>query len=49
MKEKWEEWKQRYWPPKKDQLLILVLIGLLLAVIVFPVEQGERKEQEAED
>ena len=49
MKEKWEEWKQRYWPPKKDQLLILVLIGLLLAVIVFPVEQGERKEQEAEE
>lgn len=46
MKERWEGWKQKYWPPKKDQLLILVLIGLLLAVIVFPVEQ-EKKEEEA--
>lgn len=44
MKERWEGWKQKYWPPKKDQLLILVLIGLLLAVIVFPVEQEKREE-----
>lgn len=48
MKERWEGWKQKYWPPKKDQLLILVLIGLLLAVIVFPIEQ-EKGEETTED
>lgn len=45
MKKKWLEMKKKYWPPKKDQLLILVLFGLLLAVIAVPVE--ERKETEA--
>lgn len=48
MKERWEAWKNKYWPPKKDQLLILVLLGLLLAVIVFPVEQ-EKKEEEGQE
>ena len=31
--------KEKYWPPRKDQLLILVLVGLLLAVIAIPVEK----------
>ena len=31
--------KEKYWPPGKDQLLILVLVGLLLAVIAIPVEK----------
>lgn len=48
MKNRWEEWKKKYWPPKKDQLLILVLLGLLLAVIVFPAEPGEKEEKEQE-
>ena len=33
--------KEKYWPPGKDQLLILVLVGLLLAVIAIPVEKKE--------
>ena len=33
---KWNEIKKRYWPPRKDQLLILVLLGLLIAVIEIP-------------
>ena len=33
--------KEKYWPPRKDQLLILVLVGLLLAVIAIPVEKKE--------
>lgn len=44
MKERWEAWKEKYWPPRKDQLLILILLGLLLAVIVFPVEQKQKEE-----
>ena len=31
--------RKKYWPPRKDQLLILVLVGLLLAVIAVPVEK----------
>ena len=31
--------KEKYWPPGKDQLLILVLVGLLLTVIAIPVEK----------
>ena len=33
--------KEKYWPLRKDQLLILVLVGLLLAVIAIPVEKKE--------
>ena len=39
---KWNEIKKRYWPPGKDQLLILVLFGLLLAVIAIPVDRENR-------
>ena len=41
MSEKWMEMKKGYWPPKKDQLLVLILLGLLLAVIAVPVEKQE--------
>lgn len=41
MSEKWKELKVHFWPPKKDQLLILMLFGLLLAVIAIPVEHKE--------
>ncbi len=44
MKEKWMEIRKKYWPPKKDQLMILILAGLLLAVIAIPVEQKEERE-----
>lgn len=44
MKKTWEELKKRYWPPKKDQLLILVLMGLLLAVIAVPADREEEKD-----
>lgn len=44
MSEKWKEIKRKYWPPGKDQFLILVLTGLLLAVIAVPTE--DRKEPE---
>lgn len=44
MKKTWEELKKRYWPPKKDQLLILVLMGLLLAVIAVPADRKEEKD-----
>ena len=50
---KWNEIKKRYWPPRKDQLLILVLFGLLLAVIAIPVDRekpvGEEKEETARE
>lgn len=49
MNKKWEEMKKRYWPPKKDQLLILVLLGLLLAVIAIPVDQQEKQEEKTEN
>lgn len=39
MKERWKN----LWPPKKDQLLILILVGLLLAVIAMPT--GEKKKE----
>lgn len=48
MNKKWEEMKKRYWPPKKDQLLILVLFGLLLAVIALPMDQSARGKAETE-
>ena len=41
MNEKWKKIREKYWPPGKDQLLILVLLGLLLAVIAIPVEKKE--------
>ncbi len=37
--------KEKYWPPRKDQLLILVLVGLLLAVIAIPVEKEETADR----
>lgn len=37
--------KEKYWPPGKDQLLILVLVGLLLAVIAIPVEKKETADR----
>lgn len=43
-KEKWEGWKKKYWPPRKDQLLILALLGLLLAVIAVPVQKDSGEE-----
>lgn len=43
MNDKWRELVSRFWPPGKDKLLILVLLGLLLAVVAIPVE----KEQES--
>lgn len=46
MNEKWKEIKKKYWPPKKDQLLILVLFGLLLAVIAIPVDSNKQDEKE---
>lgn len=56
MKEKWKgEWKElkkKCWPPGKDQLFIVVLIGLLLAVIAIPTEKKEpevRETKEAQD
>lgn len=45
MNEKWAEIKKKYWPPKKDQLLIIVLLGLLLAVIAIPVEKKQVKSE----
>ncbi|MDO4260460.1 MAG: stage III sporulation protein AG [Eubacteriales bacterium] len=45
-----KEWygklRKKYWPPGKEQLLILVLTGLLLAVIALPAERKEETEQE---
>lgn len=50
MSERWRNIKKRYWPPGKDQLLILILVGLLLAVISVPVEdQKEPEEVQAVD
>ena len=49
MKVRWTELKKRYWPPKKDQLLILVLLGLLLAVAAVPVEEKGRKREKTEN
>lgn len=49
MNKKWEEMRKRYWPLKKDQLLILVLLGLLLAVIAIPVDEKENREEKTEN
>ena len=46
---KWNEIKKKYWPPRKDQLLILVLFGLLLAVIAIPVDREEPVAEEEEE
>ncbi|MBS6397529.1 MAG: stage III sporulation protein AG [Clostridiales bacterium] len=55
MSKKVKEWLEKRKRPGKDQLLILVLLGLLLAVIAIPVEDREKpagqsvpKEQEEE-
>ena len=48
MSEKWKKIKMQLWPPKKDQLLILILVGLLLAVIAMPVEDRRQKNTQAE-
>lgn len=45
MNEKWKEIRKKCWPPRKDQLLILVLLGLLLAVIAVPVDRKEQKDR----
>lgn len=45
----WREWKKKYWPPGKEQLLILVLLGLLLAVIAVPAENGEKAAEMPEN
>lgn len=44
MKEKWEALRKKYWPPGKEQFLIVALCGLLLAVIAIPVDSGKKKE-----
>ncbi len=49
MREKLEGMKKKYWPPRKDQLLVLVLFGLLLAVIAVPVEKKGEVPQEPEE
>lgn len=49
MKKRWEELIRRYWPPGKEQLLILVLLGLLLAVIAIPADRKEEDSQEKEE
>lgn len=43
MKEKWEALRKKYWPPGKDQFLIMALCGLLLAVIAVPMVPGKEK------
>lgn len=43
MKEKWEALRKKYWPPGKEQFLIMALCGLLLAVIAIPVDSGKQK------
>ena len=50
-----EKWKNRIWSwihsedrlPKKSQLLLLLLVGMLLLVIAIPVTpSGEKKESD---
>ena len=55
MENKWKEWleklKGREKLPKKNQILILLLAGILLLVIVFPVPEhssGQKEEETAE-
>lgn len=45
---KWREFGKRYWPPRKQHLLILVLTGILLAVIAIPVEPEKKQEKTME-
>ncbi|MCD8249988.1 MAG: hypothetical protein LUC60_09105 [Lachnospiraceae bacterium] len=47
-REKWNELRKKYWPPRKDQLLILALSGLLLAVIAAPVQKDGGEETAAD-
>ena len=49
MSERWKEIKKKYWPPGKDQLLILILLGLLLAVIAVPVKSGQEESAGSEE
>lgn len=51
MSKRWLEIKKKYWPPKKDQLFILVLVGLLLAVVAVPAEEKKEpvKPEETEE
>lgn len=41
--------KERFWPPGKDQLLILALSGLLLAVAAVPTGKGKEEKSEARE
>ena len=49
MKEKWEALRKKYWPPGKEQFLIVTLCGLLLAVIAIPVDYGKKKGTEEQE
>jgi len=46
MSERLKEMGKKYWPPRKDQLFILVLLGLLLAVIAIPAEGDKKVSQD---
>ena len=50
MENKWKEWlskiKKNEKLPKKNQILILLLAGILLLVIVFPVPEDDKNEEE---
>lgn len=48
MSEKLKKICGKYWPPGKEQLLILVLLGLLLAVIAVPAEEKKKETEEME-
>lgn len=45
MKGRWKDVLKKCWPPRKDQLLILILLGLLLAVIAIPTEEKKQTEK----
>lgn len=44
MKKSWSQLKEKFGSPKKEQLFILLLFGLLLAVIAIPVEKKDTKK-----
>ena len=50
MENKWKEWlvkiKKHEKLPKKNQILILLLAGILLLIIAFPVPKDDKKEEE---
>lgn len=46
MTDRWKEIRDRFWPPGKEQLLILILLGLLLAVVAIPVEKEPENTEE---